>query len=185
MNPLELLLTRKSHNKLMKPAPNEQQLEIMFKAALRAPDHALLRPWQYRVYEGEGLDKLGHYFAEATLSTEPELTPEKLDRIRNKPHRAPMVIVASVVIKEHSKVPRVEQVLSAGASVQNLLMAAHFQKIGAIWRTGNLAFNSKLMRLIGLSKTEEIVGFIYLGTEDGEKRKAKDFDISDFVSRIN
>ena len=83
-----------------------------------------------------------------------------------------MVIVASVCIKEHPKVPKVEQLLSAGASVQNLIMAAHFQGIGAIWRTGNLAFNHHLMKSLGLAESEEIVGFIYLGSEVGEKRKA-------------
>ena len=117
MNSLKLLLSRKSHNKLIEPAPNDEQLEIMFSAALRAPDHACLRPWRYRVYSGEGLNQLGEYFAQASLIQDPQLTQEKIDKIKSKPHRAPMVIVASVIYKEHKKVPRIEQTLSAGASV--------------------------------------------------------------------
>jgi len=185
MDPIQLLLTRKSHNKLVAPAPTDEQLEVMFKAALRAPDHALLRTWRYRIYTGEGLDFLGDCFVKASKNTNPSLSQDKIDKIKNKPKRAPMVIVASVCVVEHPKVPKIEQVLSAGASVQNLLMAAHFQTVGAIWRTGTLAFDRYLMNCLDMKDNEEIVGFIYLGTEQGEKRKAKEFDISDYVTRID
>jgi nitroreductase len=182
---IELLLSRKSHNKLIAPAPSQAQLDIMFKAAIRAPDHALLRPWRYRVYQGDSLGQLGELLAQAMQKSEPDVTQEKLNKIKLKPLRAPMVIVASVEIKEHKKVPRIEQILSAGASVQNLLMAAHFQGVGAMWRTGSLAFNQHLMDSLNFAETEEIVGFIYLGTEEGGKREAKAFDIDDFVTYVS
>jgi len=181
MNVIELMLSRKSHNKLTAPAPSQEQLNILFNAALRAPDHALLRPWRYRVYTGSALDKLADYFVEASINIEPGISEQKLAKIKNKTNRAPMLIVASVCVLEHAKVPETEQILSAGASVQNLLMAAHFQGIGAIWRTGSLAYNLHLMECLDFAKNEQIVGFIYLGTEEGEKRKAKEFEISDFV----
>ena len=184
MQPLDLLLTRKSHNKLTAPAPTSEQLEVMFQAALRAPDHALLRPWRYRVFENEALQELGDKFVQAMQLSGQELPPEKIDKIKAKPLRAPMVIVASVVLQEHPKVPHIEQILSAGASVQNLLMAAHFQNVGAMWRTGDIAFNDHLMKLLEFEADEIIVGFVYLGTEEGEKRKAKPFMIEDFVTRF-
>ncbi|WP_196138026.1 nitroreductase [Aliikangiella sp. G2MR2-5] len=170
---LELLHSRQSHNKLVAPAPTKEQLSNMFKAALRAPDHALLKPWRFRVFEGKSLDRLGELFVKASLEENSELSEAKLEKIKNKPHRAPMVIIASAVLKEHPKVPHVEQILSTGASVQNLLMAAHFQGIGAMWRTGGLAFNHCLMDLLGLDQDEVIVGFVYLGKEEGDKRKLK------------
>lgn len=184
MQPLDILLTRKSHNKLIAPAPTSEQLEVMFQAALRAPDHALLRPWRYRVFENQALQELGDKFVEAMMLSGQELSVEKIEKVRSKPLRAPMVIVASVVLQEHPKVPHVEQILSAGASVQNLLMAAHFQNIGAMWRTGDIAFNDHLMKLLEFEQDEIIVGFIYLGTEEGDKRKSKPFSIADFVTRF-
>ena len=181
MNPIELLLNRKSHNKLVAPAPNELQVEKMLSAALRAPDHAQLRPWRYRIYQDNALVDLGEKFLAASLLRMPELSIEKQNRIKAKPLRAPMVIVASVVIKEHPKVPKVEQLLSAGASVQNLIMAAHFQDVGAIWRTGELTFNRDLMDMLGLDKNEEIVAFIYLGKEEGLKKQVPQINQNDFV----
>ncbi len=185
MDPIETLLSRNSHNKLVEPAPTEEQLKIIFEAALRAPDHALLRPWKYRVYTDKGLDRLGDYFVAASLQDDPNLSEEMQLKIHNKPKRAPMVIVASVCLKEHPKVPHVEQILSAGASVQNILMAAHFQNVGAMWRTGSMAVNQEFKRLLHFSETEMVVGFIYLGTELGDKKKIKPFEIEDFVTHFN
>lgn len=184
ISPMEILQSRQSHNKLTEPAPSKSQLDEMFKVALRAPDHALLRPWRFRVFTGDALDKLGEYFVQASLKETPDMPQEKQEKLRKKPHRAPMVVVASVLLQEHPKVPHVEQILSAGASVQNFIMAAHFQGIGAMWRTGGLAFNHHLMDLIGLEDDEVIVGFVYLGTEEGQKRKIKPFESEDFVSYI-
>jgi nitroreductase len=181
MKPIDLLLSRKSHPRLIEPAPTEEQLEIMFKAALRAPDHANLRPWRYRVFSGESQSKLGELFVEATKITAPDTPEENLQRLAKKPLRAPMVIVASVKIQEHPKVPEVEQILSTGASVQNLLMTAHFLGIGAMWRTGGLTFDPNFMKLLELEENEKLVGFIYLGQEEGNKREPAPFDINDFV----
>jgi len=181
MTSLETLLSRKSHNKLIAPAPTKEQVQIMMQAALRAPDHAQLKPWQYRIYTGDALEILGDHFVLASQTDKPNLTVEQAEKIRNKPLRAPMVIVASVKVVEHRKVPAMEQILSAGASVQNLIMTAHFLQIGAIWRTGNLAFNRKLMDLIGLKSNESIVGFIYLGQELGDKKDVVSIDQSRYV----
>lgn len=185
MKALDLLLSRKSHNKLAAPAPTDEQLAILFQNALRAPDHALLRPWRFRVFQGEALNVLGEKFALAAKASEPEISDLKISKLKSKPLRAPMVIVASVAIEEHPKVPEIEQILSGGASVQNILMAAHFQGIGAMWRTGSLAFDPNLKQLLELDENEKIIGFIYLGTEVGEKRVTKPFKVEDFVTRFN
>lgn len=182
MSMLEKLLTRKSHNKLVAPAPTETHVKQMMKLALRAPDHALLKPWRYQVFTGDSLIQLGEYFAKASQLNNPDLDTDKLNKIKSKPLRAPMVIIASVVIKEHPKVPEIEQYLSMGASVQNLLMGAHLMDIGAIWRTGSLCFNRYLMDLLGFKSNEFLVGFIYLGQEEGDKKRPKFVDQSEFVT---
>ncbi len=179
---LEKLLNRKSHNKLIAPAPSKSQVEQIMKLALRAPDHAQLKPWRYQIFSDDSLIQLGESFAKASLLETPSLTSDQLNKIKSKPLRAPMVIVASVLITEHPKVPDIEQWLSAGASVQNLLMGAHLINIGAIWRTGSLCFNRHLMSLLGLETNESLVGFIYLGKEEGDKKLPKFVEQNEFVS---
>ena len=52
MNTIELLINRNSHAKLTAPAPSEDELATLFAAAMRAPDHGLLRPWRFMVVNG-------------------------------------------------------------------------------------------------------------------------------------
>lgn len=47
MDALDVLLNRVSVARLTEPAPTAEQLETLFAAALRAPDHKQLRPWRF------------------------------------------------------------------------------------------------------------------------------------------
>ncbi len=185
MSSLDKLLTRKSHGKLVAPAPTKEQMAEIFKLALRAPDHALLKPWRFLVFQGDGLKRLGQLFLEASLKQDPQLDAEKQHKIANKPLRAPLVVVSVVSYKPHKKVPKMEQILSAGAGVQNILMAAHLLGIGAMWRTGGLAFNRDLMESLGLAENEQISGFIYLGKEQGRKASLRHPEQTEFVEWYN
>jgi nitroreductase len=64
----------------------------------------------------------------------------------------------------HSKVPEVEQLLSAGAAAQNIMVAAHAMGYAGIWRTGKPCFDNHVKTALGASKNDQIVGFLYLGT---------------------
>ena len=62
MNTIDALLTRNSAPRLTTPIPTEDQLEIAYKCALRAPDHAWIRPWKFIQISEQGLDKLSDAF---------------------------------------------------------------------------------------------------------------------------
>ena len=161
---LQGLQQRVSCAQLAAPAPTAEQLQQMFEAAFRAADHRQLRPWRFLVVEGEGLSKLGELYLAARQQNEPAPTAEERARLLSLPLRAPMLIVAIVNLQEDPKVPEIEQYLSAGAAVQNLLNAAYAQGLGAMWRTGELAFNPHVATGLGLAANEHIIGFVYLGT---------------------
>ena len=44
MDAIKNILNRRSSKKLVPPYPSEDEMRIVYKAALRAPDHAWLRP---------------------------------------------------------------------------------------------------------------------------------------------
>ena len=163
MDALELLLTRTSTPLLSEPAPSAEQLELMLKAALRAPDHGSLRPYRFIRVEGTGRERLGELFAAATLAQDPAASEAQLTKCRAMPLRAPLILVAVAVTQQHPKVPVSEQVITAGCAVHGLVQAAYAQDIGAIWRSGDLAFNPRVAEGLGLAEQEQIVGFVYLG----------------------
>ena len=65
---------------------------------------------------------------------------------------------------ERHKVPEWEQILSAGAACQNLLIAASAMGFAAQWLTEWYAFDPAIKDAMGLRSGERIAGFIYIGT---------------------
>ena len=76
---------------------------------------------------------------------------------------------------------QLEQQLSLGAAVQNMLLAAHAQQIGAVWRTGAICYHPALAKGLGLSENEQLLGFIYLGQPAGSEKKVEQLNVADFV----
>ena len=175
MDALTALHTRKASPKLVEPAPKDDELTLIYQAALRAPDHAMLRPWRFLVVKGEARKKLGELFVEAM---QPE-TEEQKNKLLKAPLRAPMIIIAVSTITEHPKVPAVEQISSTAAAVQNMSLAAHALGYASIWRTGAVAFSDKVKRGLDLSTSDEIVGLLYLGSSTYENLPIPAVNIDD------
>ncbi|WP_199612014.1 NAD(P)H nitroreductase [Flocculibacter collagenilyticus] len=165
MSAHELLTNRKSCARLTTPAPSKAQMNIIQTAALRVPDHAALKPWQFVIFEGdEALSALGKIYADAALKTDPEVEPAQIERAKQLPHRAPMVILCIAKYAEHPKVPHFEQIISAGCTVMAMQQAAFSMGLGAMWRTGSYAENRHVHDAFNLTEQDQIVGFLYLGT---------------------
>jgi len=165
MNAIELLENRESNGKLTEPAPDDDTLNDILRAALRAPDHAALRPWKVLTLRGEAREKLGALFRESTARRDPVADEESLDRAARKPLRAPLLVVVAATPKEHPKVPEVEQVLSAGALAHTILLGLQARGFAGMWRTGKPAYDPYLKEALGLQPSDHIVAFIYAGTE--------------------
>ena len=85
-----------------------------------------------------------------------------LEKLRNNPLRAPLILGVCAIVSVESKIPEIEQVLSAGAVAQNILNAAHALGYGAIWRTGEMAYDDRVKTGLGLARPDKIVGFLYM-----------------------
>ncbi|MEP4485183.1 MAG: nitroreductase family protein [Halioglobus sp.] len=180
---LTLLQTRNSSPKLTSPAPTAHELEAMVNAALRAPDHAWLRPTRFIVIEGEQREALGRLFETSLLARNPDADENARAKALGGPLRAPLMVVVTVQLKEHPKVPHSEQRLSAGCAAYALLLAAEALGYAGIWRTGDNAFDPKVASGLGLELDQEIVGFIYLGTRTGKSKTLPTINPVEFISR--
>ncbi len=180
---LEFLQRRNSAPKLTEPGPGAAQLDAMFTAAMRAPDHARLRPWRFLTVAVVRRQALGELFCQSLVARNPEADENARDKARNAPLRAPLLVVAVVRFSEHPKVPRIEQWLSAGCAAHGLLQAAEAQGFAGIWRTGDAAFDRSVMDGLGLEADEEIVGFLYLGSRQGPAKPLPEMSVTDYVSQ--
>jgi nitroreductase len=178
MDALDALLNRVSAPRLIAPAPDAAQRELLFRAALRAPDHGQLRPWRFLTIEGAAREQLGELLAQALPA---DASPEALSKARAMPLRAPLLVVVIARVQAHAKVPAQEQVIAAGCAAHGILLAAHAQGIGAVWRTGELAYNAQVAAGLGLAADEQVIAFLYLGTPERELRAVPQVQVGDFV----
>ncbi|MGO3999851.1 NAD(P)H nitroreductase [Pseudomonas fluorescens] len=182
MQALDALLNRVSVPRLLDPAPTAEQREVLFAAAMRAPDHGHLQPWRFLTVEGQAREQLGEILAQAALAQDAEAPQAVVDKARNGPLRAPLVVVVIAKLQEHVKYPKSEQLLAAGCAAHGILLAAYAQGIGAVWRTGELAYSPQVAQGLGLAEGEEVIAFLYLGTPQKEPRVAEKADLAEFVS---
>ena len=64
------------------------------------------------------------------------------------------------------------------------MLALNAMGYGAIWRTGKLAFNPVVAKALGLNESQEILGFLYIGTNTGKNKKVPDMEIDNFVTNL-
>ncbi|HEY1888963.1 MAG TPA: nitroreductase [Steroidobacteraceae bacterium] len=164
MQAIDALLERRSAKTLSDPAPDDGALELLLECAARAPDHGRLRPWRFIVIRGSARGRLGELMADQLRRKLPDASAETLQRERQKALRAPLIIVVAAVCKAEAKVPAIEQVLAAGAAAQNIMLAAPALGFGAMWKTGDAAYDDTVKAALDLTAADAIVGFLYLGT---------------------
>ena len=182
MDALTLLHSRNSAPKLTTPAPSGEVLNNILSAAFRAPDHARLKPLRLLTITGSARLRLGELYANAAQQRDASSSVKDLDKIRNQPLRAPLLVVVIASIQVHPKVPRDEQLLSAGCAAHSILLAAHAHGFAGIWRTGINTLDTVVKAGLGLTNNEELVGYLYIGSIDGKYKPIPQLALEDFVS---
>jgi nitroreductase len=140
----------------------------MLQAAVRAPDHGRLRPWRFIIIPEDKRAAFGELLAQSFCRREPAASPDALDRERAKALRAPMIVVVGAHVERGHKIPEIEQIASAAAAAENIMLAAHAQGYGAVWKTGAPAYDPEVRKALGLQDSAEILGFLYVGTRRAE-----------------
>lgn len=173
--------SRRSIGNLSIPAPTESQIRAAIDCAVTAPDHKKLRPWRFIVTQGNARHDLGRAFlaaAEAQAAQEGEdLSEKSRKKTYNMPLRAPVIITVVTHMQVHKKVPPFEQMLSAGAAVQNLILALQAQGFSTVWRTGLLANEPAVKAYFDVGADDYVTAFVYTGSSPCDMPTRKPIDI--------
>ena len=145
---LTTLTERVSHGSLEAPGPTADEIELITRAALRAPDHALLRPWRFIAVEGDRREALGVVLHES-LRLRGVTDEAQLAKALKAPLRAPLIVAIMLDYKVHPKVDRTEQVGSAAAATYAMSLAANALGYGTMWRTGQYATDPHVVEALG------------------------------------
>ncbi len=165
---LQALLTRRSvkPKHLKAPAPTVDALAAAARAALRAPDHDGLAPYRFVAIREEDREKLADRFeAAARAKTADE---EKIAKTRSKAKKGPAIVAFVFSPKTESPVSETEQLITAGAALDQFLLALKAQGFGGIVLSGSALEDAGVQAAFVKAPGEKLVAWITCGTPDEE-----------------
>lgn len=171
---MDALLSRRSLKPkyLTTPTPTLEVLTHAARAALRAPDHDSLTPYRFVVIREEDREKLADLFeAAARQKTTDE---EKLAKARSKAKKGPQ-LVAFIFSpkKEQDEVSETEQLITAGAALEQFLLALKAQGFASIVLSGSALKAPEVQAAFIQSPSEQVLAWITCGTAKEDAPQAK------------
>ena len=183
---LELLMLRRSLTvkDMVHPGPSEEQLKQILEIGSRVPDHKKQVPWRFLTFEKSTRGKFGKILRTIFAKNNPKTNEKILDFEENRFLRAPLVIaVISTADKDNPKVPEWEQILTAGAVCQNILIASNAMGYASQWLTEWYAYDKVVLKELNLNPNERIAGFIYIGTASKQPKERGRPDLANLVKK--
>ncbi len=164
---IDLLLTRRSVKPftMAAPGPDASQLEVILRAGARVPDHGKLAPWRFIIFKDDARGAFGEVLKARFAQVEPAANEDRLALEAGRLLQAPVVVAVISRIMPSRKAPEWEQRLSAGASCQNMLVAATALGFASCWLTEWYSYDEEIARALGLGESERVAGFIYFGSQ--------------------
>jgi nitroreductase len=163
---MDAILTRRSVGKVKLDAVPRRLIEKLLHAAVQAPNHKRVRPWRFVVITGKSREALGEVMANSLKGQDPLTSDSLLDLERTKTLRAPLLIAAGVDKPAEPQLLEIENICAVAAALENLLLAAHAQGLGAKWRTVPSSHTPAVKKFLGFSEDQELLGIIYIGYPD-------------------
>jgi nitroreductase len=163
--PLGFLLSRRSGSakRMTGSGPTAAELDMIFAAATRVPDHGKLSPWRFILFEAEARAKFGEILAACFAAQNPDADEKRLRAERERFLRAPVVVAVVSRVREGIPIPEWEQQLSAGACCMTLVLAANALGYVTNWITEWCAYDACVRVKLGLAANERVAGFVYVG----------------------
>ncbi|PSJ59781.1 nitroreductase family protein [Pseudaminobacter soli (ex Li et al. 2025)] len=184
---IEFMLARSSAPilELREPAPGDAEIRTMLTIASRVPDHGRLEPWRFIVCRGDARHRIGEQLAELAERREGPLTEGRRNQELTRFSRAPLVIGVVSSPKENPKIPQWEMFLSGGAAAMNLIVAANALGYKTNWITNWYSDVEEGRRILGLAPHERVVGFVHIGSFDGDVPERPRPDIGKLYSEYS
>jgi len=166
----EVVKGRRSIGKVKADPVPKELVEKIIEAATWAPNHFRTEPWRFIAMTGEGRRVLGNAYLDISSAGWGDIGEEeraqRAEKEIAKAYRAPVVIAAICSPSDEPRADLREELAASHAAVQNLLLAAHANGLGAVWRTGDPAYHPKTKQALGLAEREQVVGLIFVGYPD-------------------
>jgi nitroreductase len=142
-------------------------------------------PWRFVLVPDDKRVRLADVFAQALIERDATATPEQIEKAREKAFRAPfLALVIARLGAGEPDIDPLERMVSVGAAVQNMLLAAHSMGFGSSLTGGQALRSNALRQLLALMDGEQVVCCINVGTVIKRKPMRLRPDRAVFVSSL-
>lgn len=180
---LAVILERRSASPrfLSPPVPDADQIGVMARAAASAPDHKQLRPYRFLIIPEAHRPHLAAAFRAAKLERDPASSAEDLESAAGKAFRGPLLIAVVLrILRDHPRVSVSDQMLTAGAAIDNMMLAASAMGFASCLRSGGSATSRKVREALHLAADEDLAAFLLVGTPSRSRGPRAD-DVSGVI----
>jgi nitroreductase len=152
---------------LGEPGPTADELRRILTVACRVPDHGVLVPWRFILFQGEARQAASTRLAALYAAQNPDLSERTLGMLRKLSRlftHAPLVVAVVSRADPKARKPEWEQVLTVGAVCMNLIAATTALGYASVWLTGWVAYDAEALRTLGVRPEEKIAGLVHIGS---------------------
>lgn len=189
MNFPEVIKQRATTYNFQPKEVSKDKIERIIESGTWAPNRRLTEPWRFWVLTGDGrlpLSKAMEEIAKDIMADSPEEERKKrMETYKNLPLKAPVNIIVACEATEDHKIIPVEEIAAVNACIENMLLTATNEGLGAFWGTGNYVYHPKMKEILGLKEKDAVIGVVYIGYAEHSNRVRKRTPFSNFTQWIS
>lgn len=153
---------RRSIREYTEKIPTQEEINKLLEAAVWAPSGLNNQPWKFKVVEGDEKTGLAQFTKYAAI-------------IKDAP-------VAICVFLDNTKTyNRDKDVLSVGACIQNMLLAAYECGLGTCWLGEILNKKDEVVKYLNIDSDYELMAVVVVGYSDEEVTKGCRRNLKSFI----
>jgi nitroreductase len=168
--PHEIIQNRRSvYPKTFNDKPVERaQIERLLQAANLAPNHKRTEPWRFKVFMGDAPKAfLAKQWGDFYFKKNPNGTTDDAKYLKGQSNCLRSSCIIAIVVHYSEKLPAIEETCAVACAVQNLLLQASHEGLGAFWSTGGPTASDETTRqFLNLPANESCLGFLFIGNHD-------------------
>ncbi len=145
---------------------HREQVETILNNAIWAPNHGSTQPWQFKVFLGEGKQKLSDFLSDLYTEkfTGDDFKQMKFNKLKNRPISSGCAVVAVSLKRDpESKILELEEIEAVACAIQNMYLTCTAWGLGSFWSTPKLIYTAEMHSFLGLKGDDKCLGLFYLG----------------------
>jgi nitroreductase len=168
MDVMQAIHARHSIRSFLETPLSRDQIDRLVEAGSAAPSPGNSQPWRFHIATGEARDRVNQVMALSTVHLTEYLDaigPENLKRVEEfyaNLGGAPAVFAVSLPVAE-GELDRINEYLSAGAAIENILLAATEMGLGACNITFSFWVRDQLLEAFQVPEGRQIASLVLVG----------------------